>query len=104
MTKNKSVLIAMSGGVDSSVAAGLLVRDGFTVRGVYMRLGQSRRPEGAARDEADAQTVADKLGIGLEVVDYREQMKGIIRYFIDEYRQARTPNPCCICNQRLKFG
>jgi len=104
MTASKTVLIAMSGGVDSSVAAGLLVRAGYVVRGVYMRLGQSRRPQEAAQDEADAQAVADKLGIELEVVDYREQMEAIIQYFIAEYRQARTPNPCCMCNRQLKFG
>ncbi len=104
MATEKTVLVAMSGGVDSSVAAGLLVRAGYAVRGVYMRLGQSRRPDGAARDEADAQAVAEKLNIELEIVDYRVHMEEIIRYFVDEYRRARTPNPCCMCNCQLKFG
>ncbi len=107
MTKaeNRSVLVAMSGGVDSSVAAGLLKQEGYQVSGLFMRLGQNR---GSSEDqqlaEDDARRVADVLDIELITADFRDELQGIIEYFVEEYRCGRTPNPCIMCNRRLKFG
>jgi tRNA-specific 2-thiouridylase len=120
------VLVAMSGGVDSSVAAGLLRRAGHEVIGVFMRLGSPGEaldepteicglPEGATRrthkqgccsvgDAADARAVAAELGIPLYVCNFRKDFRRIIDYFVDEYAVGRTPNPCVRCNDWLKFG
>jgi len=120
MTAGPRVLVAMSGGVDSSVAAALLQKRGYECIGVFMCLGQGLKvAESAAQpawapspeqrccspqDAADAQAVARQLGIEFEVVDFRQDMDAIIRYFVEEYTRARTPNPCIQCNARLKFG
>jgi len=107
---NKSVLVAMSGGVDSSVAAGLLQRAGYEVTGVFMCLGQAAKESGghpgccSPEDAADARAVAARLGIGFHVLNFQRDLEEIIRYFVDEYRVGRTPNPCVACNTRLKFG
>ena len=95
----------MSGGVDSSATAGLLGQQGYEVSGLFMQLGQSRSSD-SDQDiaEADAREVADKLGIELIVVDYRSEIEKVIEYFVSEYRAGRTPNPCVMCNRRLKFG
>ncbi len=98
--KDSKIAIAMSGGVDSSVAAALLVEEGYDVRGVFME-----HLEGVEEQKNSAQDTADKLGIALEVVDYREEFKNtVIDYFLDEYRKGRTPNPCVVCNKWIKFG
>jgi len=120
MTAGPRVLVAMSGGVDSSVAAALLQKQGYQCIGVFMCLGRDRTgaessspriPDSSAdprccspQDASDARAVANQLGIEFEVVDFRQDMDSIIRYFVEEYRQARTPNPCIQCNARLKFG
>jgi len=107
--KKKSVLAAMSGGVDSSVAAFLLCEAGYRVAGVTMhlglqadeRLGRSWIPEAAL----DARRVCDQLGIPHRVVDLSLEMgEKVIGRFVDEYRSGRTPNPCIDCNRHLKFG
>jgi len=112
----KEVLVAMSGGVDSSVAAGLLQQEGYEVTGVFMCLGvgqkegtaqeQSRSHPGCCspQDARDAQAVAARLGIRFHVLDFRKELEEIVAYFVSEYLQARTPNPCIVCNTRLKFG
>ena len=104
-TIKKKVLVAMSGGVDSSTTAGLLLQQGYDVTGFFMQLGQNR---GSSSDqdiaEADARKVADKLGIELIAVDYRSEIEKVIEYFVSEYKAGRTPNPCVMCNRRLKFG
>ena len=108
--KKTSVLVAMSGGVDSSVAAGLLQRQGYEVTGVFMCLGQASRENShhpgccSPQDARDAKEVAARLGIRFHVLDFQDELENIIEYFIDEYRRGRTPNPCIECNSCLKFG
>jgi tRNA-specific 2-thiouridylase len=111
MSKNPSVLIAMSGGVDSSVAAALLHQQGYDCTGVFMCLGQAAPDAPAShhgccspQDSADAKQVASSLGIKFAVLDFHRELEGIIDYFVNEYRNARTPNPCILCNSLLKFG
>lgn len=100
----------MSGGVDSSVAALLLQRDGHEVVGVFMRNGVSSDGPAkeksccSASDARDASTVAERLGVPFYSVDYAEEFGSIIDHFASEYRLGRTPNPCVLCNQKLKFG
>ena len=107
---DKRVLLAMSGGVDSSVTAGLLREAGFQVTGVFICLGTAGDPDSDSRgccspqDAADARAVANKLGIELYVLNLAEAFAPIIEYFVDEYRHGRTPNPCVPCNARIKFG
>jgi tRNA-specific 2-thiouridylase len=104
------VLVAMSGGVDSSVAALLLKEAGHDVVGVFMRNGVSGAGPAAAKsccsasDAKDARTVADRLGVPFYAVDYAQEFGRLIDHFANQYRQGRTPNPCVLCNQDLKFG
>ena len=106
MQKKPSVLIAMSGGVDSSVAAALLHQQGYDCTGVFMCFGQPASHNGCCspQDSADAKQVASSLGIKFAILDFHQDLEGIIDYFVSEYRNARTPNPCILCNSRLKFG
>lgn len=98
----KRIAVGMSGGVDSSTAAALLLSQGYEVEGIIMRL----KPEALAdSDIADAQKVADALGIKLHILDCRNEFKkNVIEPFISEYIAARTPNPCVECNSTIKFG
>lgn len=97
--KGKRVVIAMSGGVDSSVSAALLVEAGYDVTGVSMQLYDP------PPDLTDARRVAQQLGIPHETLDLRRQFRQIIiDYFVGEYGAGRTPNPCVRCNERFKFG
>jgi len=100
------VAVAMSGGVDSSVAAVLLVAQGYEVRGLTMRLWREQAAEDAAEESlAAARAVCAQLGIPHEVVDLREPFRReVVDYFIAEYARGRTPNPCLRCNRLLKFG
>src|SRR5947209_12377162 len=107
------VVLAMSGGVDSSAAAVLLKRQGFDVVGLFMRTGahtdnDSRRDNKkgccSAIDAGDARRVADKLDIPFYALDFEKEFDRIIDYFADEYLAGRTPNPCVVCNSWLKFG
>ncbi len=125
----KRVVLAMSGGVDSSVAAHLLQQSGYDVVGVFMRHGEesaeacnvgdgSSNPllpilqgrmdhkQGccSASDAADARRVADRLGIPFYALDLQSDFKRIVDYFVDEYQHGRTPNPCVQCNNWIKFG
>ena len=110
---NKRVVIAMSGGVDSSVSAALLKEHGYQVTGVSMQLYDPtpREPDGVNKtccslnSVLDAGLVAKKLGIPFEVIDLRAEFKElVIDYFIAEYAAGRTPNPCIRCNNLVKFG
>ncbi|MDI6766646.1 MAG: tRNA 2-thiouridine(34) synthase MnmA [Bacteroidota bacterium] len=112
--KNKTVIVAMSGGVDSSVAAALLVEQGYNVIGVTMKMfnfddvgGNVHRESGCCGLDAfnDARIVAVKLGIPHYIMDLSEQFgKDVIDNFVDEYKNGRTPNPCIICNTKIKWG
>ncbi|MGC8862566.1 MAG: tRNA 2-thiouridine(34) synthase MnmA [Armatimonadota bacterium] len=102
--KGEKVVAAMSGGIDSAVAAALLIEQGYQVIGVTLRL---RQPEAGAdiSSEEEAARLASKLGIPHFVLDVREEfMRQVIQYFINEYRSGRTPNPCVRCNRGIKFG
>lgn len=105
---SKKVIAGMSGGVDSSVAAALLVEQGFDVTGVYMRNWTADLPGFKcpwAQDLADAERVAVQLGIDLEVWDYEEQYKrDVVDHMVDCYEKGLTPNPDVMCNEKVKFG
>lgn len=133
MPARPKALVAMSGGVDSSVAAALLVREGWDVVGCFMRLGSpgealddpelcetsgeacgsGPRSSGlrigrqgccSINDAADARLVAAELGIPLYVCNFKRDFDRVIDYFVREYADGRTPNPCVRCNDWLKFG
>jgi tRNA-specific 2-thiouridylase len=104
------IVVAMSGGVDSSVAAALAARSGAEVIGVTLQLydhGEAVRRSGsccAGQDIYDAKAVADRLGIAHYVLDYENRFRGgVIDRFADEYARGRTPVPCASCNQGVKF-
>lgn len=124
----KRVVLAMSGGVDSSAAAHLLLEQGYDVVGVFMRHGEESATsceleDGAnpllpilqgrtdhkqgccsATDAMDARRVADRLSIPFYALDLQADFSRIVDYFVDEYRHGRTPNPCVQCNNWIKFG
>ncbi len=108
----EKVVIGMSGGVDSSVAAALLLEQGYDVIGVTMRLWDGETIGGELMEGTccsysaaeDAKYVANKLGIEHFVLDFRAEFEeNVIDYFVDEYEKGRTPNPCIACNKYLKF-
>ncbi len=95
----KKVAIGLSGGVDSSVAAYLLKEQGYDVIGLTLRLCSE------VDVSEDAKKVAEILGIPHYILDLRDDFKeNVIDYFVDEYMNGRTPNPCAVCNKKIKFG
>lgn len=101
------VYVGMSGGVDSSLTAALLVEQGYDVTGVYMKNWTQDLPGMKcpwADDLADAKRVAVQLGIDFKVFDFQDEYKHkVVDYMIDEYKAGRTPNPDIMCNQEVKF-
>lgn len=105
--KDTHVYVGMSGGVDSSVAAALLLDQGYTVTGVYMKNWTQDLPGMKcpwAEDLADAKRVAVQLGIPFKVFDFEQDYREkVVQYMVDEYKMGRTPNPDIMCNQEVKF-
>ena len=114
--KNIKVAVGLSGGVDSSVAAALLCKQGFDVYGITMEIydGSVRLDEsakhacygpGEKEDVESAAAICEKLKIPFQTIDLRQEYKhNVIDYFRKEYLEGKTPNPCVVCNQKLKFG
>lgn len=104
------VIVAMSGGVDSSVTAALLLERGFEVIGVTMRLGTHDKNDSSTsccsiESVEDARRVASQLHIPFYAVNFKDAFRDeVVNYFCAEYSAGRTPNPCIICNEKLKFG
>ena len=104
-TEKKKFVVGMSGGVDSSVAAYLLKRQGYEVMGVTMRFWQENQGEAEGeRAFADAKKVADRIGIPFYAMDFKEEFQcSVVDYFVEEYICGRTPNPCVACNRYVKW-
>jgi tRNA-specific 2-thiouridylase len=97
--KDKKVFVALSGGVDSSTAAAILLREGYSCAGLFMITH-----DGAEKAQMLAGEAARQLGMELYVLDLRSEFEKIIEYFCEEYKSGRTPNPCVVCNRTIKFG
>ncbi|PKK95878.1 MAG: tRNA 2-thiouridine(34) synthase MnmA [Tenericutes bacterium HGW-Tenericutes-4] len=108
MTQNKTVVVGMSGGVDSSVAALLLKQQGYNVIGLFMRNWEEEDASGhctAEEDYEDVKRVCNKLDIPYYTVNFsKEYMDKVFDNFLEEYKKGRTPNPDVLCNREIKFG
>ena len=108
--KDTKVIVAMSGGVDSSTVAGIMKQDGYNVTGVTLKLYDDTKEISkskqccAGQDIMDAKRVADKLGIEHKILYYQNKFKeGVIDNFVESYLKGETPVPCIQCNQTVKF-
>ena len=97
--KKNKVFVALSGGVDSSTAAALLIQQGYDCQAVFMSTSDL-----SANAQSDAVKMAKILGIKLHLLDMRAEFAKVLTYFSDEYARGRTPNPCVFCNRYIKFG
>lgn len=108
--KSKKVIVAMSGGIDSSVAAALLKKEGFFVAGVFMKFWSESKTGFQNRccspeSEMRARKVAKALDIPFYVFDFKKEFKKrIVNSFLEEHKLGLTPNPCVVCNKEIKFG
>ena len=99
MSGKDTVAVALSGGVDSALAAALLKSQGWQVRGVHLRLSEARSPN------KQLAALARSLGISLTELDLRREFaEKVMQYFVTEYSRGHTPNPCIQCNAAIKFG
>ncbi|MBT4277492.1 tRNA 2-thiouridine(34) synthase MnmA [Candidatus Falkowbacteria bacterium] len=99
--KNKKVLVALSGGVDSAVVVFLLKEKGYDITGGFMSLGQVNEK----RDKEAAQKIAKQLNIPFKVINLKKEFKKeVMDYFLNEYARGNTPNPCVNCNKKIKLG
>lgn len=107
--KKQRVVVGMSGGVDSAVAAALLLEAGFDVTAVFLCLQSGRARDANERsccspqDAADARHIASRLGVPFKVLSVADDFAAIIDSFVEDYENGRTPNPCIRCNEHVKF-
>ncbi|BDU50264.1 tRNA 2-thiouridine(34) synthase MnmA [Haliovirga abyssi] len=111
INKNKTIAVAMSGGVDSSVVAYMLKKEGYNIIGITMKhwggedSGDNNKTCCSLDDIYDAKRVCDDLGISHYVVNFEKEFKEeVVKYFIDDYINGNTPNPCVVCNRKIKLG
>lgn len=111
-TRKLKILVALSGGVDSSLVAQLLVNKGYDVSAVFLKFWQDKKNGVASENSAsssqafsDAQKVAQKIGANFFSLDLSQEFKKeVVDYFLSEYEKGRTPNPCIVCNRDIKIG